>query len=97
MRYPQKPHLLRVRDSMFVKIKRNKNGEHFLSIPIEALSMLGWSNGDSIQWIDNGNGGWNLKKLSNLDELKLKAFQDPEVKAEYDRLQNKSSIKKDNL
>jgi bifunctional DNA-binding transcriptional regulator/antitoxin component of YhaV-PrlF toxin-antitoxin module len=73
---------------MRVKIKQNENGEHYFLIPDELQKELSWNEGDPIEWIDNGDGSWTLKKLSKLEALKLKAFESPEVKAEYDRLKN---------
>lgn len=57
-------------------------------IPDELLKELSWHEGDLIEWIDHGDGSWTLKKLSKLEALKRKAFENPEVKAEYDRLEN---------
>ncbi|MEZ8022408.1 hypothetical protein AB4347_18715 [Vibrio breoganii] len=75
-----------------VKIEQNEDGDHYFLIPDELQKDLSWDEGDSIEWIDNGDGSWTLKKLSRLESLKLKAFDDPAVKAEYDRLKDDSEF-----
>ena len=71
---------------MRVKIEQNEHGEHYFLIPDELQKELSWSEGDTIQWIDNGDGSCTLKKLSRLEALKAKAFENPDVKEEYDRI-----------
>ncbi|MFM2621790.1 hypothetical protein [Vibrio owensii] len=77
---------------MQVKIEKNEYGEHYFLIPDELQKGLSWIEGDQIELIDNGDGSWTLKKLSRLESLKLKAFNDPDVKAEYDRLKDDSEF-----
>lgn len=43
-------------------VKQDENGEAFIEFPPEALEGVGWQEGDEIQWIDNGDGSWTLKK-----------------------------------
>ncbi|MDV7103094.1 hypothetical protein R3X26_01590 [Vibrio sp. TH_r3] len=62
--------------------------ENYFLIPAELQKEFLWNQGDTIQWIDNSDGSWTLKKLSKLDALKLKVFEDPKVKAEYDGIEN---------
>lgn len=33
-----------------------------LPFPDELLSTTGWQEGDTLAWIDNGDGSWTLKK-----------------------------------
>ena len=33
-----------------------------LTFPHEMIEKLGWKEGDILQWIDNGDGSWSLKK-----------------------------------
>lgn len=74
---------------MKLKIEKDENGEHYFLIPDELQKELSWKAGDSIEWIDNRDGSWTLKKLCQLEALKLKAFEkNPAVKAEYDRIKN---------
>ena len=73
---------------MKIKIEQNEDGERYFLIPDELQKDLLWNEGDTIEWIDNNDGSWTLKKLSQLEILKLKAFEDPLVKAEYDRLKD---------
>jgi len=32
------------------------------------LAEVGWAEGDTLKWIDNGNGSWSLKKLDKNQE-----------------------------
>ncbi len=77
---------------MRVKIEQNEDGEHYFLIPDELQKDLSWNEGDPIEWIDNGDGSLTLRKLSKLETLKLKAFEDRDVKAEYDRLKDDSKF-----
>lgn len=77
---------------MRVKIEQNEDGERYFLIPDELQRDLSWNEGDPIEWIDNGDGSLTLRKLSQLEALKLKAFEDPDVKAEYDRLKDDSKF-----
>lgn len=69
-----------------VKIQQNAEGEHYFLIPEQLQQELSWNEGDAVEWIDNGDGSWTLRKLSQLEALKLRAFENSDVKAAYDRL-----------
>lgn len=38
------------------------NGNLLLTFPSDLLEMQGWKEGDTVEWIDNGNGTWILRK-----------------------------------
>jgi hypothetical protein len=38
-------------------------GDLILPLPADLLVMQGWKEGDTLDWVDNGNGTWTLKKL----------------------------------
>ncbi|WGY47393.1 hypothetical protein [Vibrio sp. ABG19] len=76
---------------MKVKIQINENGEHYLVIPNELQIKQPLTEGDFVEWAYNCDGSWILRKLSKLEALKLKAFEDPEVKAEYETLDETST------
>lgn len=48
------------------------NDDAILPLPNDLLDLFGWQEGDTIEWIDNGDGSWILKKALN---------HDPETKA----------------
>ncbi|WP_194091499.1 hypothetical protein [Vibrio hibernica] len=77
---------------MRVKIEQNENGEYYFLIPDELQENLSWNEGDHMEWIDNGDGSLTLKKLSQLEALKIKAFEEPDVKAEYGQLKDDSEF-----
>lgn len=37
-------------------------GDLMLPLPYELLEMQGWKAGDTLIWIDNGNGSWSIEK-----------------------------------
>jgi bifunctional DNA-binding transcriptional regulator/antitoxin component of YhaV-PrlF toxin-antitoxin module len=45
-----------------VDVKENKTGELFIELPPDVLDAAGLKEGDTIEWIDNKDGTWTLKK-----------------------------------
>lgn len=45
-----------------LEIQESPTGDQFIEFPPEALAEVGWKEGDTIEWIDLGNGSWSLKK-----------------------------------
>lgn len=37
--------------------------ELILPLPEDMLTTLGWVDGDELEWIDNNDGTWSLKKV----------------------------------
>lgn len=35
---------------------------YYIQIPVEVLRETGWSVGDNLQWVDNGDDTWTLKR-----------------------------------
>lgn len=46
-----------------VNIEETENGEVILPFPPEMLTDLGWVEGDTLNWEDNGDGSWTLSKI----------------------------------
>ena len=44
-------------------------GEQYLQFPPDALEGLGWQPGDTITWLDNGDGSWTLSKVIRENNL----------------------------
>lgn len=42
--------------------ENGKDKELFLELPPDALNQVGWNEGDTLEWLDNGNGSFILKK-----------------------------------
>ena len=51
-----------------LEVQYDQELEHFIILPDEALNQVGWKPGDVIEWIDNGDGSWTLKKKEPEDE-----------------------------
>lgn len=45
----------------------NETGDLVLAFPDDMLRQLGWVEGDTLQWIDNNDGTWSLRKA--IDEV----------------------------
>ena len=39
-------------------------GELFVELPDRLLKQLGWEEGDDLEWIEEPNGNWTIKKIS---------------------------------
>lgn len=57
----------RISDSEWViTVQENgKTKDLYIQFPEDAISQVGWNEGDVIEWLDNGDGSWTLKKKSN--------------------------------
>ena len=42
--------------------------EGVLTLPDEVIKELGWEKGDTLQWIDNEDGSWTLKNVTDTME-----------------------------
>lgn len=41
----------------------SETGDAILTFPPDLLEKAGWSEGDTLEWIDLNNGSWQLKKV----------------------------------
>jgi len=44
-------------------------GDHYIQFPEGVLEDLGWSAGDNIHWLDNGDNSWTLNKVVDENNL----------------------------
>ena len=49
---------------MIVELEKDENGDLILPLGDALCAELGWKVGDTIQWIDNGDGSWSMKKMA---------------------------------
>jgi hypothetical protein len=40
-----------------------ETGDLILPLPPDLLVMQGWVEGDTLDWIDKGDGSWEIKKI----------------------------------
>jgi len=53
--------------SWILRIEEDPNSDDaILTFPPDLLLEAGWEEGDSIHWIDNHDGSWNLVKEEDL-------------------------------
>ena len=50
-----------------MKYELTVDDDGILTLPDELLETLGWKEGDDLEWIDNGDGSYQVKKV---DEYK---------------------------
>lgn len=46
----------------------NDSGDTFIELPDDLMKEAGWNLGDDIEWIDNHNGTWTMKKIEKSDD-----------------------------
>lgn len=56
---------------MIVELIKDENGDLILPLGDELCADVGWKVGDTIQWIDNGDGSWTMRKIEMEKELVL--------------------------
>jgi len=49
-------------DRYTVKVEEDQFGDLILPLPESLLEELGWVEGDTLKWIDNGDGTFSLRK-----------------------------------
>jgi len=42
--------------------ENGKTKELFVQFPPDAINQMGWSEGDTLEWLDNGDGSWAIQK-----------------------------------
>ena len=48
-----------------LEVKGDDKDNLYIEFPDKLLQDLNWRTGDKINWIDNGDGSFTLKKLDN--------------------------------
>jgi hypothetical protein len=43
----------------------DEDGELAIEFDLAALGLLGWHCGDTIRWIDNGDGSYTIRKVED--------------------------------
>jgi hypothetical protein len=56
---------------MIVELIEDENGDLILPLGDELCNEVGWKVGDTIEWIDNGDGSWTMRKKEMEKELVL--------------------------
>ena len=46
----------------------NETGDTYLQLPDDMMLAAGWNLGDDIEWIDNKDGTWTMKKIEKDNE-----------------------------
>lgn len=54
---------------MIVELIQDENGDLILPLGEELCKEAGWNIGDTIEWIDNGDGSWTMRKKEMEKEL----------------------------
>ena len=50
-------------NTWIVQVQRHAGSEDlWLELPLDALSQLGWAEGDSVEWMENTDRSWSLTR-----------------------------------
>ena len=60
---------------MKVKIEKTGDGEAFFNIPEILQKELQWNEGDQIEWMDNKDGSWTLRKVGFEGDIQSKSIE----------------------
>jgi len=52
---------------MIVELQEDSNGELVLPFSEDILDEMGWKEGDTLRWIDNGDGTFSITKYEDSD------------------------------
>ena len=51
-----------------VEEAKDGSGDAILTFPPDLLEQAGWKEGDTLKWIDQKDGSWQLKKVDTNSE-----------------------------
>ncbi len=71
-----------------------ETGDAILPLPEELLSQMGWNEGTTLEWLDNGNGSFSLKKKETMLE-RIKSWLNWRGKASYSAIKINSMTKEE--
>jgi bifunctional DNA-binding transcriptional regulator/antitoxin component of YhaV-PrlF toxin-antitoxin module len=72
----------------------DENGDIILPLPLEVLEELGWDEGTTLEWKDNGNGSFSLKKKETMLE-RIKSWLNWRGKSSYSAIKINSMTKEE--
>jgi hypothetical protein len=58
----KKTKMKKIASKWTAEVLTDKDGEFFIEFSDEFLREIGWKEGDTIEWIDNHDGSFTLKK-----------------------------------
>ena len=53
----------------------DESGDTFIELPDDLMIKAGWNLGDDIEWIDNKDGSWTMKKKENKQWVLVETVQ----------------------
>lgn len=62
----------------------NSTGDYYLDLGQELCAHLGWHEGDTLEWTDNGDNTWSLAKKEKIMEPTKISLDFSQVKHLYD-------------
>ena len=49
-----------------IEVQENsKTKELFIEFPPDAINQVGWDIGDTLEWVDNKDGSWNIFQVKD--------------------------------
>ena len=56
-------------------VQTDETGNQFIVFPDDLTERMGWEVGDEIQWIDNNDGSWTMKKVEKTEYVLVECLQ----------------------
>lgn len=44
--------------------ENGKDRELYVQFPEAVINQMGWSEGDTLEWLDNGDGSWTIQQTN---------------------------------
>ena len=56
----------KIRDNQWIlTVQENgKDRELYVQFPESVINQMGWSEGDTLEWLDNGDGSWTIQQTN---------------------------------
>ena len=56
----------KIRDNQWIlTVQENgKDRELYVQFPEAVINQMGWSEGDTLEWLDNGDGSWTIQQTN---------------------------------
>ena len=61
--------------SWIIDIEQGEDGELYLPLNQDILDLTKWQEGDIIEWLDNKDGSWTMKKKENTEWVLVETVQ----------------------
>ena len=56
----------KIRDNQWILTVQENGKDHelYVQFPEAVINQMGWSEGDTLEWLDNGDGSWTIQQTN---------------------------------